>query len=101
MTHVAQRFPIPVLLTYLNQITSSLEERYVHELCSDWHATYTVFFAREDLLGTADVVMSVMRSWSVALDGDRREGGTFAFSAIRLKFAFSKNLYCTFNPVLL
>ncbi len=74
MTHdVAQRFPIPVLL----------------------------FFAREDLLGTADVVMSVMRSWSVALDGDCREGGTFAFSAIRLKFAFSKNLYCTFNPVLL
>ncbi len=38
-----------------------------------------------------------MRSGGVALDGDCREGGTFAFSAIRLKLAFSKISYCTFN----
>ncbi len=31
-----------------------------------------------------------MRSVGVALDGDSREGGTFAFSAIRLKLAFSE-----------
>ncbi len=33
----------------------------------------------------------------VALDGDCREGGTFAFSAIRLKLAFSQISYCTFK----
>ncbi len=37
-----------------------------------------------------------MRSGGVALDGDCREGGTFAFSAIRLKFAFSEFSNCTF-----
>ncbi len=31
--------------THLIQIISSLEESYVHELCSDWHAPYTVFIA--------------------------------------------------------
>ncbi len=31
-----------------------------------------------------------MRSGGVALDCDCREGGTFAFSAIRLKLAFSE-----------
>ncbi len=40
-----------------------------------------------------------MRSGGVALDGDCREGGTFAVSAIRLKLAFSKISYCTFNPL--
>ncbi len=30
-----------------------------------------------------------MRLGGVALDGDCREGGMFAFSAIRLKLAFS------------
>ncbi len=38
-----------------------------------------------------------MRSGDVALDGDCREGGKFAFSAIRLKLAFSKIFYYTFN----
>ncbi len=38
-----------------------------------------------------------MRSGGVALDGVCREGGMFAFSAIRLKLAFSKISYCTFN----
>ncbi len=63
MNAVAQRFPIPVLAppppppppplpilhvslnTHLIQITSSLEESYVHELCSDWHAPFTVSIA--------------------------------------------------------
>ncbi len=36
-----------------------------------------------------------MRAGGVALDGDRR----FAFSAIRLKLAFSKISYCTFNMI--
>ncbi len=51
------RFSIPVLapcseyfaylslLTHLIQIISSLEVRSVHELCSDWHAPYTVSIA--------------------------------------------------------
>ncbi len=48
-----QRFSIPPppaaylaclsLLTHLIQIISSLEVRSVHELCSDWHAPYTVY----------------------------------------------------------
>ncbi len=38
-----------------------------------------------------------MRSGGVALDGDCREGGTFAFSAIRLKLAFSEISYYTFK----
>ncbi len=42
-----------------------------------------------------------MRSGGVALDVDCREGGTFAFSAISLKLAFSKIYYCTFNIQLL
>ncbi len=33
------------LLTHLIQIISSLEVRSVHELCSDWHAPYTVSIA--------------------------------------------------------
>ncbi len=37
-----------------------------------------------------------MRSGGLALDGNGREGGTFAFSAIRLKSEIS---YCTFNHV--
>ncbi len=37
------------------------------------------------------------RSGGVALDGDCREGGTFTFSAIRLKLAFSKISYYTFK----
>ncbi len=64
-THVvAQRFPFPVLCifcmsrlvnTQLIQIASSVEESYVHELCSDWQAPYTVpiapyFLSRENLL---------------------------------------------------
>ncbi len=32
-----------------------------------------------------------MHSGGVALDGDCREGGTFAFSAIRLKLAFLRS----------
>ncbi len=53
-----QRFSIPVLapprsaysaclslLTHLIQIISLLEVRSVHELCSDWHAPYTVSIA--------------------------------------------------------
>ncbi len=53
-----QRFSIPVhapprsayfaclsLLTHLGQIISLLEVRSVHELCSDWHAPYTVSIA--------------------------------------------------------
>ncbi len=42
-----------------------------------------------------------MRLGGVALDGDCREGGTFTFSAIRLKFAFSKISYCTFKYYIL
>ncbi len=38
-----------------------------------------------------------MRSGGVALDGDCRESGTFAISAIRLKLAFSEISYCTFK----
>ncbi len=38
-----------------------------------------------------------MRSGGVVLDGDCRESGTFAFSAIRLNLAFSEISYCTFN----
>ncbi len=38
-----------------------------------------------------------MRAGGVALDGDCREGGMFAFSAIRLKLAFSEISYCTFK----
>ncbi len=38
-----------------------------------------------------------MRSGSVALDADGKEGGTFAFSAIRLNLAFSEISYCTLN----
>ncbi len=38
-----------------------------------------------------------MRSGGVALDGDCREGGMFAFSAIRLKLAFSEMSHYTFN----
>ncbi len=38
-----------------------------------------------------------MRAGGVALDGDCREGGTFTFSAIRLKLAFSKISYCSFK----
>ncbi len=38
-----------------------------------------------------------MCAGGVALDGDCREGWTFAFSAIRLKLAFSEISYCTFN----
>ncbi len=38
-----------------------------------------------------------MRSGGVALDSDCREGGTFAFSAIRLTLAFSEMSYYTFN----
>ncbi len=38
-----------------------------------------------------------MRSGGVALDGDCREGGTYAFSAIRLKLAFSGISNSTFN----
>ncbi len=38
-----------------------------------------------------------MRSGGVALDGDCREGGTFAFSAIRLKLAFSEMSHYTFK----
>ncbi len=41
-----------------------------------------------------------MRSGGVALDSDCREGGTFAFSAIRLKLAFSEISNCTFNKYL-
>ncbi len=33
------------LLTHLNQIISLLEVRSMHELCSDWHAPYTVSIA--------------------------------------------------------
>ncbi len=33
----------------------------------------------------------------MSLDGDCREGGMFAFSAIRLKLAFSEISYCTFK----
>ncbi len=53
-----QRFSIPVLaphrstyfsclslLTHLIQIISSLEVRSMNELCSDWHAPYTVSIA--------------------------------------------------------
>ncbi len=42
-----------------------------------------------------------MRSGGVALDGDCREGRTFAFSAIRLKLAFSQISYYTFKEVML
>ncbi len=38
-----------------------------------------------------------MHSGGVALDSDCREGGTFAFSAIRLKLAFFEISYCTFK----
>ncbi len=41
-----------------------------------------------------------MRSGGVALDGDCREGGTFAFSAIRLKLAFSEMSHYTFKTAL-
>ncbi len=41
-----------------------------------------------------------MRSGGVALDADCRVGGTFAFSAIRLKTAFSKISYCIFKLVM-
>ncbi len=34
-----------LLVNSLIQITSSLEESYVHELCSDWYDPYTVFTA--------------------------------------------------------
>ncbi len=57
--HLVQRFSIPVLAPppplsaylkiYLSQhlihIISLLEVRFVHELCSDWHAPYTEFIA--------------------------------------------------------
>ncbi len=33
------------LLTHLIQIISSLEVHFMHELCSDWHAPYTVSIA--------------------------------------------------------
>ncbi len=55
---ISQRLSIPVLapsrsayfaclslLTHLIQIISLLEVRSVHELCSDWHAPYTVSIA--------------------------------------------------------
>ncbi len=42
-----------------------------------------------------------MRSGGVALDCDCREGGTFAFSAIRLKLTFSEISNCTFNDRIL
>ncbi len=38
-----------------------------------------------------------MRSGGVALDDDCREGGTFAFSAIRLKLAFSETSHYIFK----
>ncbi len=38
-------FACPSLLTHLIQIISLLEVRSVHELCSDWHAPYTVSIA--------------------------------------------------------
>ncbi len=38
-----------------------------------------------------------MCSGGVALDCDCRVGGTFAFSAIRLKLTFSEISYCTFK----
>ncbi len=38
-----------------------------------------------------------LRSGGVALSGDLQEGGKYAFHAIRLKLAFSKMSYCTFN----
>ncbi len=60
MTHVVAVHPCIFCMsrlvnTHLIQITSSLEKSYVHELCSDWHAPYTVFIApyslsRENLL---------------------------------------------------
>ncbi len=36
-----------------------------------------------------------MCSGGVALDGDCREGGTFTFSPIKLKLAFSEISYCS------
>ncbi len=58
-------------------------------------------------LGTADVaycsnvVSGIMVCECMCVQGawlwTRREGGTFAFSAIRLKLAFSEISYCTFN----
>ncbi len=57
MTHVVASHPCIFCMFCLvnTQITSSLEKSYVHELCSDWHAPYTVFIApyslsRENLL---------------------------------------------------
>ncbi len=38
-----------------------------------------------------------MHSGGMALDGNCREVGTFAFSAIRLNLAFSEISSCTFN----
>ncbi len=42
-----------------------------------------------------------MSSGGMALVANCRAGGTFAFSAIRLKFAFSKMSYCTFKNMYL
>ncbi len=59
--------------THQIQITSSLEESYVQELCSDWHAPYTVFIApyslsKENLLKFLHTQTKLTREvWSVTL----------------------------------
>ncbi len=76
--------------------SSFLVSQYFYQLC------YNVFSPVNDMWCIVIVLSLVV--WSVCIHvfrgrgfGQRLQGGTFAFSAIRLKLAFSKISYCTFN----
>ncbi len=109
-----QRFSIPVLaprseyfaylslLTHLIQIISSLEVRSVHELCSDWHAPYTVSIAPCSLSRVNPLKFTSEHSFMDlrCATSSRTDKSNIIHLCKYIQFKFSsRTLQCSFNGI--